>query len=235
MMTNLTTDPDSKASSRAVMASLFCAPTMSKLKETEKPEVMSVVLHEAAHNLGPSHDYKVNGKEDDEVFGGPLAATFEELKAQTAALYFPVWLVEKKLITEEDADKARLRDVAWGFGHVSRGMYDADGKPKNYSHLASIQLAHLMKESVLLWKPTEMAANNTDKGCFEVHLERWQPAVEALMRTVAAIKGKGDKKGAEKLVATYVDAKDAWAELRKTITERSLRSPRGTLVYSINE
>ena len=41
--------------------------------------------------------------------------------------------------------------------------------------------------------------------------------------------------GAEKLVAMYVDAKDAWAELRKTITERMLRSPRGTLVYSITE
>jgi hypothetical protein len=217
------------------MSSLFCAATMSKIPEGNKPEMMSVVLHEAAHNLGPSHDYKVNGKEDDAVFGGPLAATFEELKAQTAALYFPAWLVEKKLITEQEADESRLRDVAWGFGHVSRGMYDADGKPKNYSQLASIQLGHLMKEKAVEWKPAEMAANASDKGCFDVHLERWQPAVEALMKTVAGIKGRGDKPGAEKLIATYVDAKDAWAELRKTITERSLRSPRATLVYSIRE
>jgi hypothetical protein len=235
MMTNLSNDPDSKAASQAAMASLFCAPTMAKIEETDKPEVMSVVLHEAAHNLGPSHDYKVDGKDDRKAFGGPLASTFEELKAQTAALYFPVWLVDKKIITQEEADKARLRDVAWGFGHVSRGMYDADGKPKNYSHLASIQLGHLMKESVLQWKPEETAANGTDKGCFDVHLERWQPAVQALTRSVAAIKSKGDKPGAEKLVSMYVDAKDAWAELRKTITERWLRQPRGTFVYSITE
>ncbi len=235
MMTNLANDPDSKAAGRATMASLFCAPTMSKIKETNKPEVMSVVLHEAAHNLGPSHDYKVNGKEDDKVFGGPLAATFEEFKAQTAALYFPEWLVEKKLITQEEADGARLRDVAWMFGHVSRGMYDPDGKPKNYSHLASMQAGYLMQEGVIDWKPAEMAANGTDKGCFEVHLDRWQPQVTKLMAAVAGIKAKGDKPGAEKFVATFVDAKDAWAKLRKTITERSLRSPKGTFVYSITE
>jgi hypothetical protein len=61
-----------------------------------------------------------------------------------------------------------------------------------------------------------------DEGCFEVHLERWQPAIEALMKTVAGIKGRGDKPGAQKLIATYVDAKEAWAELRKTTTERWL-------------
>ena len=40
------------------------------------------MLHEAAHNLGPAHEYKVKGKTDDQVFGGPLASTLEELKAQ---------------------------------------------------------------------------------------------------------------------------------------------------------
>ena len=234
-MANLTTDPDSRASSRAAMASLFCAPTMGNISDTDKPDMMSVVLHEAAHNLGPSHDYKVRGQEDDKVFGGPLAATLEELKAQTSALFFPAWLVEKKIITEKDAVESRLRDVAWGFGHVSRGMYDGAGKPKNYSQLASIQLGHLMKETVLEWKAGENAANGTDKGCFEVHIDRWQPSVASLAKTVLGIKARGDKAGAEKLVATYVDAKDAWAELRKTITERWLRSPRGTLVYSIKE
>jgi hypothetical protein len=235
MMTNLGNDPDSKAASRSQMASVFCAATMSKIPENQKPDVMSVVLHEAAHNLGPSHDYEVNGKADDAIFGGPLAATFEELKAQTAALYFPHWLVEKKVIAQEEADRSRLRDMAWAFGHVSRGMYDADGKPKNYSQLASIQLAHLMKASVLEWKAKEKAANGSDEGCFDVHLERFQPAVVALSKTVFGIKGRGDKRGAEKLVASYVDAKDAWAALRKVITERWLRTPRATFVYAVTE
>ena len=235
VMTNIAEDSDSKAAGREAMAAVYCAGTMSKVPKTSKPDVMSVVLHEAAHNLGPSHDYKANGKKADEIFGGPLASTLEELKAQTAALYFPAWLAERKLITAAEAQDSRLRDVAWGFGQVSRGMYDADGKPKNYSHLASIQLGHLIKATVLDWKANEKAANGSDVGCFEVHLDRWQSAVDALTTTVLGIKGRGDKAGAEKLIATYVDAKDAWADLRKVITERWLRQPRMSLVYSIKE
>ena len=31
---------------------------------------MSTVLHEASHNLGPSHEYAVGGKKDTVMFGG---------------------------------------------------------------------------------------------------------------------------------------------------------------------
>ncbi len=38
----------------------------------------------------------MKGKIDDEIFGGPLASMLEELKAQTAALFFTEWLVERE-------------------------------------------------------------------------------------------------------------------------------------------
>ena len=38
---------------------------------------LSAVLHEAGHNLGPSHDYLAEGKKDSVVFGGPLASMLE--------------------------------------------------------------------------------------------------------------------------------------------------------------
>jgi hypothetical protein len=237
VMSNILTpsDTDARASSRSLQTSLLCSATSAKLPDSAKPEMMSVVLHEAAHNLGPSHDYKAGGKTDDDSFGGQLAATLEELKAQTSALYFPAWLAERNLITGENADTSRLRDVFWAFGQISRGMYDAAGKPENYAQLASVQLGYLMKTSVVEWKPTEPAANGTDKGCFEVHLEKWQPAITELEKIVLAIKAKGDKSAAQKLFAEHVDAKDAWAELRKTIAERMLRKPRASFVYSITE
>jgi hypothetical protein len=196
---------------------------------------MSIVLHEAAHNLGPSHDYKVGGKTDDDSFGGQVAATLEELKAQTSAIYFPGWLVEKKLITAEAADTSRVRDVAWAFGQISRGMVDANGQPKNYGQLAAVQLGHLMKATAVEWKAAQPAANGTDKGCFEVNLDKWQPAVAELEKKVLAIKAKGDKSSAQKLFAEYVEAKGDAAELRKTITERMLRQPRASFVYSITQ
>ena len=46
-------------------------------------------------------------------------------------------------------------------------------------------------------------------------------------------KGKGDKAAAEKLKADFVDAKDDWEKVRANITERWLRAPKATFVYSI--
>ena len=48
-------------------------------------------------------------------------------------------------------------------------------------------------------------------------------------------KGAGDKKDAEALKASFVDADDEWAKLRGTITERWLRAPKATFVYAVKE
>jgi hypothetical protein len=232
-MVNLYTDADSQAAMKDQMASLFCEATYAKASTDSKSALMSTLLHEAAHNLGPAHDYKVAGKADDEIFGGPLAATMEELKAQTSAMFFADWLVEKKVISEDEADKAHVRDIAWGFGHISRGMYSADGKPKNYSQLASIQQGFLRKAGALTWKPEGKAANGTDVGCIELDLKKFRTATLELEKLVLAAKAKGDKSAAEKLKADFVDAKDDWEKVRASITDRWLRAPKATFVYSV--
>ncbi len=233
VMTNLYTDADSREQLSAQVSSLYCKATFDGFTNDPEAALLSVVLHEAAHNLGPAHDYAVKGKKDDDLFGGPLAATMEELKAQTSALFFTWWLVEKGLLTPEQAKHAALRDVAWAFGHISRGMYDSSGGPKNYSQLASIQLGAMLEAGALTWKADEKAANGTDVGCFEVDLAKWKPAVDALASRVLKAKGKGDKKDAEAMKASFVDGKDAWATLRGTITERWLRAPKATFVYAV--
>ncbi len=232
-MTNLYTDADSMAAYKDQLASMFCAATFTKAEATPKGGLMSTVLHEAAHKMGPSDDYLVDGKKDDEIFGGPLAATFEELKAQTSAMYLADWLAEKKVITLEESEKAHVRDIAWGFGHISRGMYSPEGKPKNYSQLASIQQGFLRKAGALTWKATEKAANGTDLGCVELDLAKFKTATAELEKRVLGIKARGDKAGAEKLKADYVDAKDEWEAIRGSITERWLRAPKASFVYSV--
>ncbi len=206
-MVNLYTDADSLESLKDQMSSLFCAATFARASTEATGNLMSTLLHEAAHNLGPAHDYKVAGKADDEIFGGPMAATLEELKAQTSAMYFADWLAEKKVITQDEADKAHIRDIAWGFGHISRGMYSADGKPKNYSQLASIQQGFLRKAGALTWKADAKAGNGVDVGCIELDLAKFKTATADLEKQVLQAKGKGDKAAAEKLKADFVDAK----------------------------
>ena len=232
-MTNFYTDPDSIEAMKESTESLFCKDTMTKYTTDREPQLMSTVLHEAAHNLGPAHQYKVNGKIDRDAFGGPLASTLEELKAQTAALFFTDWLAEKKEITADEAEKAHVRDITWAFGHISRGMYDDDKHPKNYSQLAAIQLGWLIEHKAVSWKPEETAANGKDKGCFSIALDKFPAATKALMIQVAQIKGKGDKPRAEKLIKDYVDVTGDKKKVHDVITERVLRSPKPSFVYGI--
>jgi hypothetical protein len=232
-MTNLYTDPDSQASNAEQMASLFCPATNAKATTDAATLMVTTLLHEAAHNLGPAHDYKVKGKVDSAIFGGPLASTFEELKAQTSALYFTDWLADRGVLEKGVAEKVHVRDIAWAFGHIARGMYSGTGQPKNYSQLASIQMGTLWKAQALKWNADAKAANGTDVGCFEIDFAKLAAEVKVLDTTVLKIKGGGDKKGAEALKAEWVDAKDDWAKLRDLITERWLRAPKASFVYSV--
>lgn len=232
-VTNFYNDPDSMIAQREQAESLFCKPTMSSYAGDQEPMLMSTVLHEAAHNLGPAHQYKVGGKTDREAFGGPLASTMEELKAQTSALYFSDWLVGKNQVDKSLAEKAHVRDVLWAFGHISRGMYSDDGHPKNYSQLAAIHVGHLMGAGALTWKTDETAANGKDKGCFSLEKDKFAGAVQSLAKSVAGIKGRGDKVGAEKLVKEYVDVNGPKKAVHDVVTERMLRSPKASFFYAI--
>ncbi|MEI9941071.1 MAG: hypothetical protein WDO69_27965 [Pseudomonadota bacterium] len=230
-MTNLYTDDDSQQAMVERMSSLYCAASM-KFADP-RPAIMGIVLHEAAHNLGPSHDYRVNGKVDSAIFGGPLAATLEELKAQTAALYLPATLLDRHLITQAEADTSRVQEVAWTFGQIAQGMYDPQGKPKNYSQLAAIQLGSLTTSGTVEWRPNERATNGSDQGCYEVRLDRWNAGATELARQVLQIKARGDKAAAEALKQRWVDDEGAFKAQRALIAGRWLRSPKSSFVYSI--
>lgn len=143
-MTNLFQDADSKRTRREIAASLLSEASLKELSEDSTPGLLSTILHEATHNLGPAHEYTVRGKVDDDIFGGPLAAMLEELKAQTGALYFLGYLADKGVIDEKLERESYVDSIVWAFGHISRGMYTESGQRKTYSQLAAIQLGYLM-------------------------------------------------------------------------------------------
>jgi hypothetical protein len=217
----------------AQASSLLCKATMDRFDPAPRHLTLSTVLHEASHNLGPAHEYRVDGKTDDQVFGGPLATTLEELKSQTAGLYFADWLVERGLLDAADAERTHIRDVIWAFGHIAQGMVTADGKPKPYSQLAAIQMGFFNANGVLPWKPDQKAANGTDVGCFDVDIAKWKPAQDELARIVLGVKARGDRTLAEKTRDQWVSDGTAWAARRAEIQQRWLRAPKASFVYSI--
>ena len=158
-------------------------------------------------------------------------ALLEELKAQTGSLYFIDFAKKKGLVSDDLAKQAYLHDIIWSFGHISRGMYDENKKPKPYSQLSAIQLGFLIEEGAVKFDENATAANGTDKGALVVDMAKVPAAVEKLMKKVATIKATGDKAGAEALIARYVDS-DTYVP-RKAIVERMLRFPKASFVYSV--
>jgi hypothetical protein len=232
-MTNLYTDDDSRRSRKAQAASTLCADTMKLFEADREPMMLSVLLHEAAHNLGPAHEYKVRGKKDRDVFEGPLATMLEELKAQTASLYLADWLVARKLITQDQADRAHVADIVWALAQMSRGMVTPAGLPRPYSQLSAIQVGHLLKQGALQWREADKAANGQDQGCMGLHLDKLPAQIETLMTQVARIKARGDKRGAQALQAEHVSVAGPVKKLHQTIAERWRRARKQTFVYSI--
>ena len=133
--------------------------------------------------------------------------------------------------TEQEARETYGDSIFWALAHIARGMYDGAGRPKPYSQLAAIQVGFLMNEGAITFDAEMMAANGADKGAFTLHFDKMPAAVEKLMKVAGQLKAKGDKKGAEKIVKTYVDGKLVPFQ---EITERVLRLPKASFVYSLD-
>lgn len=233
VMTNFYTDPDSRAFRKAQVASLICSESVSLFPEGNEPQAMGTVLHEAAHNLGPSHDYRADGKTAREAFGGPLASMLEELKSEISSLYFSEWLVARNVVDPSLARQAHAHDVAWGFGHISRGLYSSNGRIRPYGQTSAIITGTLWREGFLKWHPETVAANGSDKGCFSLRLDRFSNAIVGLAKRVLGIKARADVEAALALKAELIDAKGPWYDLMQTIAERWRRFPRASFRYAV--
>jgi hypothetical protein len=274
-MVNLYGDPDSIAARRSQAESMLDAKSLENYTGAQEPGLLSTILHEATHNLGPAHEYKVGGREVDdafrvtcapktalsvpagtgkkkpstnrcstvdsrdplsgkkagEVFGGPMASVLEELKAQTGALFLLELLRTKGIISDQLAAQSYADAIVWALGHISQGMYSGAGERKTYSNVAAIQIGFLVDRKALTWDANATAGNGTDKGALVVHPDKLVPAVAEMMKLVAGIKARGDKPAAEKLVKQYVDSSKVVPH--KIISERFLRFPKASFVYSV--
>lgn len=231
VMSNLFTDSDSVARRREQAETMMSAESMGLF--TPEPEIgqLNTILHEASHNLGPAHEYEVDGRPDTEIFGGAMASVLEELKAQTGDLFLLALLRERGVLTERQVHQAYFDAVTWALGHISRGMVTATGQRKPYSQLAAVQIGFLMDRGALRYDAEALAANGRDRGAFTLDLEAFPGAIEELMRLVMDIKARGLAEEANELVDRYVEGDVVPHQM---IADRAGRFPRATLVYSVD-
>ncbi|HEY4241588.1 MAG TPA: hypothetical protein VGM88_17320 [Kofleriaceae bacterium] len=231
-MVNFGSDADSRRARKEQAESLLDATSMGWYSGEQEAGLLVTILHEASHNLGPSHEYQVGGKPDTAIFGGPVAAVMEELKAQTGGLFLLEFLRNKHVITDEQAEHAYADAIVWAFGQISQGMYTGDHTRKTYGNVAAIQIGILMDQGALTWDAGAAAANGTDKGAFTIHPDKIVGAIDVMLKTVAGIKARGDAAGAQALLAKYVDGPAVPLGL---IAERFLRFPKASFVYAVVE
>ena len=229
-MVNLFTDLDSMASRRAAASSLLDRASLADYTDDVLPVQLTTVLHEATHNLGPSQEYAVHGVSVQKVFGGPIDALLEELKAETGSFFLVEMLRSKGMIPDTLARQIYLDNIVWALSQTSKGMYTASHARQTYPQLAAIQLGFLMDAGAITWDANTLAANGQDKGAYTVHLEKMVAASDAMMKLVAGVKGRGDKKKMDELLSKYVDGT---VVPHAAIEERWSRQPRISLVYAL--
>ena len=232
-MVNLYLDVDSRDARKDQASTLLDAESMKLYSTAPDASLLNTILHEATHNLGPAHEYKIAGKAAGEVFSGPIASVLEELKAQTGALFFVDFVKSRvKAIDAHQAQSVYADGIVWAFGHISQGMYTGTKSRKAYGNLAAVQIGFLIEKGALTWSDSAMAANGKDKGAFTIHPEKMVAVVDELMTLVAGIKSRGDTRAAQELFAKYVDS-DKYVPHAK-IAERFLRFPKASFVYSVS-
>ena len=231
-MTNLFNDPLTLDGQRRTMESLLCPDTMPLWSPNGEAFLVTTVLHEAAHNLGPTSAHRVEGQSDEERFGGPLASMLEELKAQTAALYYTEHLAADGVFEDSMVMPMHMADIAWALGQVSRGLTTSEGTPKAYPRLAAVQVGWLLDEGALSWEDA-LAANGTDQGCFALHADALPGAIESMSAEVFRIKGAMDVPAAQALEARYVTPEGGPPAWHAVVEERFGREAQPSFTYEV--
>ncbi len=223
VMSNLYTDPDSQRIARLKAVGLLSAATLKHYTSDQRPFLINIILHEASHNFGPHSDYRVKGKTPKVLFGGKLASTMEELKAQTAGLWFLSFLRKHKLIDAKTLRQAYTQAILWCFGHIARGMYTPSGNVRPYSQLAAVQIGFFVEQGALSYR----------KGRFTINFKKLPAAIDKLTRKVGQIKATGNRTAAQKLLDTYLKGKSKKLVRMKRIRKVVLRYPKATFLYSV--
>ncbi|MEK7382369.1 MAG: hypothetical protein AAB262_03690, partial [Elusimicrobiota bacterium] len=227
VMTNLYEDPDSKKTARLKAAELLDEDAVKNYSSDKEAGLVGTILHEAAHNLGPHSDSRIGGKTASEVFGGRMEGVLEELKAQTAALWYVDLLRRKGLLTERQVREIYTHEIAWCFGHISNGMSEANGAPKPYSQLSAVQIGSFVKAGALQWKAGPAGIER-----FRVDYALLPRAIESLLKEVVRIKASGDTVGAKKLVDGFVGGPDSALVRMAKVSQRLRKYPKESYSYT---
>ncbi len=233
VMTNIRTDPDSVREYAVKAGLLLAAGDLASLPRPDDP-ALDTLLHEAAHNLGPSGDLVVEGRRVEDHLGGSLSSTLDELWAQTAAIWLTDFLAGKGVLSSEEARRYQTGAVLWAFRHIATGMTTPKGVPKTYAQIAAVQVGSFVDAGALRWVEAPDPATGRPVGRFDIDHDRLPGAAEALLAAAGRAMATGDATAAQALVDRYVTGPGAAGVHMDEIQARLRPFPDIHLVYAID-
>ncbi len=148
-----------------------------------------VLFHELSHSLGPAFT-TVDGKQVDVrlALEGSYSA-LEEAKADVMGAYNVLYMIERGEFPKEMREKLLVSYFAGLFRSVRFGVAEAHGKG------AALQINRFLEAGA--------AAVDPASGKFTVDLGKLEAAISVLVRDLCTLQHRGDKAGAEALLAQY--------------------------------
>lgn len=149
----------------------------------------AVLMHEMAHELGPSYARTSSGQKDIRESIGPTFSGLEEAKADVVGLFGLNWLMEKGVLPRRRAPEYYASYVAGIFRTVRFGVAEAHGR------------AEMMEFNYL----SEQGAISRDpqSGRYVIDYARMPGAVASLAKELLEIEAAGDRNRAESWFKKY--------------------------------
>ena len=145
------------------------------------------LLHEIAHELGPSFARRDGKQVDIREAIGPSYSGLEEAKADVVGMFGLKWLVDRGAMPKEQLEESYVSYVADLFRSLRFGTGEAHGR------------AEMMEFNYL----SERQALSYANGRYAVDYAKMPAAVEGLAKELLTIEATGDRARAEALLAKY--------------------------------
>jgi hypothetical protein len=149
----------------------------------------TVLMHEIAHELGPSYARTSAGQKDIRESLGPVYGGLEEAKADITGLFGLNWLMEKGVLPRERAAEYYASHVAGIFRTLRFGVEEAHGRAEmmEFNYLSEQGAIHRESQS----------------GRYVIDFTKMPGAIAALAKELLEIEATGDRERAEKWFQKY--------------------------------
>jgi hypothetical protein len=150
--------------------------------------LLTTIMHEISHGLGPAFARTSSGKVDVREAIGPIYGGLEEAKADVVGMFGLNWLVTRGVLPKEKLEEYYASYVAGNFRTVRFGTGEAHGQAE------MMEFNYLCEHGAITYEAS---------GKYKVQFEKMPDAIASLAKELLEIEATGDRGRAEAWFRKY--------------------------------